>query len=112
MKTCAPSSTNLRAVAKPIPLLPPVITATFPANLVMVRPPGGMPFPSERRHFRANSPPVGWVVGPFYQTVRFEAVHQLRDVGPRAGELLGQLAEAYRPVLAHQDGQRLKFCVG
>jgi hypothetical protein len=29
----------LRAVAKPIPLLPPVITATFPANLVMVRPP-------------------------------------------------------------------------
>jgi hypothetical protein len=32
MKTSAPSSTNLRAVASPIPLLLPVITATLPAN--------------------------------------------------------------------------------
>src|SRR6187549_3702460 len=31
--TCAPSSTKRLAVAKPIPLLPPVITAIFPANL-------------------------------------------------------------------------------
>src|SRR5689334_3534468 len=30
--TCAPSSTKRLAVAKPIPLLPPVITAIFPAN--------------------------------------------------------------------------------
>src|ERR1022692_344808 len=29
--TCAPSSTKRLAVAKPIPLLPPVITAIFPA---------------------------------------------------------------------------------
>jgi hypothetical protein len=32
MKTRAPSPTNLRAVADPIPLLPPVITATLPAS--------------------------------------------------------------------------------
>src|SRR5579871_6530644 len=30
--TCAPSSTKRLAVAKPIPLLPPVMTATLPAN--------------------------------------------------------------------------------
>src|SRR6185503_99361 len=30
--TCAPSSTKRLAVAKPIPLLPPVITAILPAN--------------------------------------------------------------------------------
>src|ERR1700722_2827571 len=30
--TCAPSSTKRLAVAKPIPLLPPVMTAIFPAN--------------------------------------------------------------------------------
>src|SRR5450631_4566173 len=30
--TWAPSSTKRLAVAKPIPLLPPVITAIFPAN--------------------------------------------------------------------------------
>src|SRR5580704_18727019 len=30
--TCAPSSTKRLAVAKPIPLLPPVTTAIFPAN--------------------------------------------------------------------------------
>src|SRR5579872_1775356 len=30
--TCAPSSTKRLAVAKPIPLFPPVITAIFPAN--------------------------------------------------------------------------------
>src|ERR1700722_3223652 len=30
--TCAPSSTKRLAVAKPIPLLPPVINAIFPAN--------------------------------------------------------------------------------
>src|SRR3954467_7875995 len=31
--TCAPSSTKRFAVAKPMPLLPPVMTAIFPANL-------------------------------------------------------------------------------
>src|SRR5882724_2058071 len=30
--TCAPSSTKRLAVARPIPLLPPVTTAIFPAN--------------------------------------------------------------------------------
>src|SRR4051794_17344898 len=30
--TCAPSSTKRLAVAKPIPLLPPVITATLPVS--------------------------------------------------------------------------------
>src|ERR1700738_2650160 len=53
--------------------------------------PGRMPFPTERGYLRADSPPVGWIVGPFYETVRFEAVHQLRDVGPHADELVGQL---------------------
>src|SRR5277367_13268 len=33
MKTYAPSATNRCAVARPMPLLPPVITATFPSSL-------------------------------------------------------------------------------
>src|SRR5580658_9840657 len=35
MKTCAPSATKCCAVARPIPLLPPVMTATFPSSLLM-----------------------------------------------------------------------------
>src|ERR1700748_2341284 len=34
--TWAPSSTKRLAVAKPIPLLPPVMTATLPANCFMI----------------------------------------------------------------------------
>src|SRR5580704_14973825 len=33
--TCAPSSTKRLAVAKPIPLLPPVMTATLPSSVFM-----------------------------------------------------------------------------
>src|SRR5579871_6546940 len=33
--TCAPSSTKRLAVAKPIPLLPPVMTATLPSSFFM-----------------------------------------------------------------------------
>jgi hypothetical protein len=33
MKTYAPSDTNRFAVAKPMPLPPPVMTATFPSSL-------------------------------------------------------------------------------
>src|ERR1700730_2607600 len=36
MKTEAPSSTKRFAVAKPIPLVPPVTTATFPCNLPII----------------------------------------------------------------------------
>src|ERR1700722_15396689 len=36
MKTYAPSSTNRFAVAKPIPVVPPVTTATFPCSLPMI----------------------------------------------------------------------------
>jgi hypothetical protein len=32
----APTSWNSFAVARPIPLLPPVITATFPSSVFMV----------------------------------------------------------------------------
>src|SRR5262245_44852443 len=40
MNTCAPSAANRLAVARPIPLLPPVITATLPSSLfVMAGPP-------------------------------------------------------------------------
>ena len=38
------------------------------------RGPGRLPFPSERRHFRADSPPVGWIIGSFHQPLRFETV--------------------------------------
>src|SRR5205809_6188159 len=55
---------------------------------------GRLPFPSERRHFRADSPPVGWIIGSFYQPLRFETVDQLGDVGPVADELRGPLAAA------------------
>ena len=41
------------------------------------RGPGRLPFPSERCHFRAYSPPVGWIIGSFHQTLRFETVDQL-----------------------------------
>src|SRR5580704_10572050 len=37
MNTKAPSSTNRFAVAKPIPVVPPVTTATFPCNLPIYR---------------------------------------------------------------------------
>jgi hypothetical protein len=33
MKTYAPSATNLFAVAKPMPLFPPVLSAIFPSSL-------------------------------------------------------------------------------
>src|SRR6516162_6515199 len=36
MATLAPACWNSLAVANPIPLLPPVITATFPSNAFMV----------------------------------------------------------------------------
>src|ERR1700689_4445469 len=36
MKTYAPSATKRCAVARPIPLLPPVMTATFPSSLLMI----------------------------------------------------------------------------
>jgi hypothetical protein len=35
MKTYAPSDTKRRAVASPIPLVPPVMTAIFPASLLV-----------------------------------------------------------------------------
>src|SRR5271169_6442175 len=38
-KTCAPSFTNCFAVARPMPLLPPVMSAIFPSSL----PIGGLP---------------------------------------------------------------------
>src|SRR6476661_9148716 len=34
--TCAPSSTKRLAVARPIPLLPPVMTATLPSSVFMI----------------------------------------------------------------------------
>src|SRR5215469_15856730 len=39
MTTRAPSSCKRFAVARPMPLLPPVTTATFPSNLFMLVPP-------------------------------------------------------------------------
>src|SRR5882757_1835186 len=38
MKTCAPSFANRCAMARPMPLLPPVTTAIFPFNPDMFRP--------------------------------------------------------------------------
>src|SRR5438445_13545543 len=35
MNTFAPSDANIWAAARPIPLLPPVITATFPSSLLI-----------------------------------------------------------------------------
>src|SRR5713226_5075087 len=40
MKTYAPSATKRFAVAKPIPVLPPVTTATLPSSFAMTRSPG------------------------------------------------------------------------
>src|SRR5437867_10323479 len=37
MKTYAPSFTNSLAVARPMPLLPPVMSAIFPSSLPMIR---------------------------------------------------------------------------
>jgi hypothetical protein len=38
MKTYAPSCTNCFAVARPMPLLPPVMSAIFPSSLAMISP--------------------------------------------------------------------------
>src|SRR5260370_3505841 len=70
---------------------------------------GRLPFPSERRHFRADSPPVGWIIASFYQPLRFETVDQLGDVGPDADELRGKLPEAYTSALAPQHTHTLKL---
>jgi hypothetical protein len=35
------------------------------------RGPGRLPFPSERCHFRADSPPVGWIIGSFHEPPPF-----------------------------------------
>ena len=40
IKTRAPSRANRRAIARPIPLLPPVIRATFPRSFIRVTPDG------------------------------------------------------------------------
>src|SRR5438270_4153077 len=40
MATCAPSSTNRRAVASPMPLLPPVMSANLPSSLPILAAPG------------------------------------------------------------------------
>ena len=40
MKTYAPSCTNCFAVARPMPLLPPVMSAIFPSSLCMASPSG------------------------------------------------------------------------
>ena len=71
-----------------------------------------MPFPSEPSNFRTHGSPVSWIIDSFHQAVRLKAVHQLGDVGAHAGEFLGQLAEAHRPVLGHQDAQRTNFRAG
>src|SRR4029077_16961935 len=39
-ETSAPSSANRCAIARPMPWLPPVIAATFPASLLPISPPG------------------------------------------------------------------------
>jgi hypothetical protein len=55
MTTLAPSSTKRRAVARPIPLLPPVITATFPDSLLMSYPfLGGYAGPRSEFPFRGT----------------------------------------------------------
>jgi hypothetical protein len=41
MTTLAPSPAKRAAVARPIPLAAPVITATFPSSLPMISPPFG-----------------------------------------------------------------------
>src|SRR5713226_1958610 len=54
MKTYAPSSTKRFAVAKPIPVVPPVTTATFPCNLPIIV----SPFADES-HRRSSYGPDG-----------------------------------------------------
>src|SRR6202165_5395369 len=64
MKTYAPSSTNRFAVAKPIPVVPPVTTATFPCNLPILV----TPFADEARRRSACGP--GWPAFRGFRTVR------------------------------------------
>src|SRR6202035_5029574 len=52
MTTYAPSATNRCAVARPIPLLPPVMTATFPSSLLI----NALLFGSATGSLRADSP--------------------------------------------------------
>src|ERR1700682_2758704 len=64
MKTKAPSSTKRFAVAKPIPVVPPVTTATFPCNLPILV----TPFADEARRRSACGP--GWPAFRGFRTVR------------------------------------------
>ena len=66
MQTLAPSSTNRWAMAKPMPRLAPVTTATRPASLPSCEP---MPLPRNRGEYMHLecmffSPGVNWQAGP------------------------------------------------
>src|SRR5882724_576249 len=66
---------------------------------------GGVTFTSEGRHFSAYSTAIGGIVSSFHQAVRFQAVHQLGDIGADTGELPSQLAQAEWLACRHQRGQ-------
>src|SRR5258705_2044334 len=81
MKTQAPSSTNRFAVAKPIPVVPPVTTATFPCNLPIIV----SPFADESRR-RSSYGPDGRLLS------RLSKCSDLAPQGEHSGRVRGRYA--------------------
>ena len=66
--------------------------------------PGGVALPSFRRQLGPDRSPVARVVDACDEPVRLETVHELRDVGAHAFDLLGERSQRQR--LPRRDEQR------
>src|SRR5215470_12117657 len=109
--TRAPSAANSRAVARPIPLSPPVIRATLFSSRAMAAPPLTIPIaPSYRRHLSAHhrGPPAPDVAERAPQRGRQLAggAHRRRVRAARRGGHPGQVRRGAEPGAELAGGRR------